>query len=115
MGLRDGRPPRRECRRDSLDIGLPGLDGHEVASRIRESHPHPVCLVAITGYGQEGDRERTRAAGFAAHLVKPVDFAALQRVLAGLPIHRSDRQGLRPAGERSLGASDRRAKQCPGW
>jgi CheY-like chemotaxis protein len=66
-----------------LDIGLPGLDGLQVAERIRADPAHRnVQLVAITGYGKEADRARTREAGFATHLVKPVDFADLQRALA---------------------------------
>jgi signal transduction histidine kinase len=69
-----------------LDIGLPGLDGYEVAKRLRSlDGASPACLVAITGYGQEADRQRARAAGFAEHLVKPIEFAALQRILAALP------------------------------
>jgi signal transduction histidine kinase len=65
-----------------LDIGLPGLDGYEVARRIRaDPQWSAVQLVAMTGYGQEGDRERSRAAGFAAHLVKPVEYPALQSVI----------------------------------
>ncbi|HET7810925.1 MAG TPA: ATP-binding protein [Steroidobacteraceae bacterium] len=65
-----------------LDIGLPGLDGFEIARRIR-SRPggRDIRLVAITGYGQEADRVRTREAGFTDHLVKPVDFGSLERVL----------------------------------
>ena len=66
-----------------LDIGLPIIDGFEVARRIRAlPHGHHVRLVAITGYGQEADRARTREAGFAHHLVKPVDFADLERLLS---------------------------------
>jgi CheY-like chemotaxis protein len=65
-----------------LDIGLPGLDGYEVARRIRaDTQWSGVQLVAMTGYGQEGDRDRSRAAGFAAHLVKPVEYPALRRVI----------------------------------
>jgi signal transduction histidine kinase len=56
-----------------IDIGLPGLDGYEVARRIRESLGGDVMLVALTGYGQASDRQRTHDAGFDAHLVKPVD------------------------------------------
>ena len=65
-----------------LDIGLPDMDGYEVARRIR-SQPQlaPVRLVALTGYGQSEDRQRVRASGFDDHLVKPVDYAALQRAL----------------------------------
>lgn len=65
-----------------LDIGLPEVDGFELARRLRAqtTGPRP-CLVAVTGYGQEQDRERTRQAGFDHHLVKPVDTAVLVRLL----------------------------------
>jgi CheY-like chemotaxis protein len=66
-----------------LDIGLPGMDGYEVARRIRaEPALRETLLVALTGYGQEEDRRRSREAGFNAHLVKPVDLDALYTVLA---------------------------------
>ena len=66
-----------------LDIGLPGLDGYEVARRIRaDARRAGIRLVAVTGYGRDADRERSRDAGFDAHLVKPVEFATLQRVIA---------------------------------
>ena len=66
-----------------LDIGLPRLNGYEAARRIREQQPHkPPTLVALTGWGQEEDRRRTKEAGFDAHLLKPVDFAALTTLLA---------------------------------
>ena len=66
-----------------LDIGLPEMDGYEVARRLRQ-HPElkDVRLVAMTGYGQEEDRHRSRAAGFDAHLVKPVAPRKLQEVLS---------------------------------
>lgn len=68
-----------------LDIGLPVMDGFEVAERlIAMSGNEAPRLVAITGYGQEADRARSKAAGFAAHLVKPVDFDALEQLLATL-------------------------------
>jgi CheY-like chemotaxis protein len=68
-----------------LDIGLPGMDGYEVARCIRtELGEGPPSLVAITGWGREEDRERTRSAGFAAHLVKPVGFEELRQVISGL-------------------------------
>ena len=65
-----------------LDIGMPGLDGLEACSRIR-SLPggHSLFLVALTGWGQEEDRRKTRAAGFDAHLVKPVAPEALLNVI----------------------------------
>jgi two-component system, chemotaxis family, CheB/CheR fusion protein len=66
-----------------LDIGLPRLNGYEAARRIREQQRHKApTLVALTGWGQEEDRRRTKEAGFDAHLVKPVDFAALTKLLA---------------------------------
>jgi signal transduction histidine kinase len=68
-----------------LDIGLPGIDGYEVARRIRTTLANDAPrLVAITGYGRDDDRERTHNAGFVAHLVKPVNFETLRRVLAEL-------------------------------
>ena len=66
-----------------IDIGLPGgMDGYELARRIR-SHPmgRDVRLVALTGYGFPEDRQQSRLAGFARHLVKPVDPEALHREL----------------------------------
>ncbi|HKH48882.1 MAG TPA: ATP-binding protein, partial [Thermoanaerobaculia bacterium] len=66
-----------------LDIGLPGMDGYEVAQRLRKLDGlRKVLLIAITGYGQENDRRRSREAGFDQHLVKPVDPTRLQEVLA---------------------------------
>ena len=68
-----------------LDIGLPVMDGFEVARRLRGSPEHrEIRLIAITGYGQEADRERSRDAGFDAHLVKPVDLEQLGALIAGL-------------------------------
>ena len=65
-----------------LDIGLPGMDGYEVARRIRANEAmSKTILVAMTGYGQAEDRQSARDAGFALHLVKPVEPAALQRAL----------------------------------
>jgi PAS domain S-box-containing protein len=68
-----------------LDIGLPGMDGYEVAKRMRqEPILQNVVLVAITGYGLESDRRRSQEAGFDHHLVKPVDFQALLELLAAI-------------------------------
>jgi CheY-like chemotaxis protein len=65
-----------------IDIGLPGLDGYEVARRLRATaEGKTMRLVALTGYDQPRDRERTHEAGFDAHLVKPVDPDALCRLL----------------------------------
>ncbi len=69
-----------------LDLGLPSLNGYEVARRIRATdRGRGVTLVALTGWGQDEDRRRTVDAGFNHHLVKPVDFDALKALLAGLP------------------------------
>lgn len=66
-----------------LDIGLPGLNGFEVARRIRQQKVlTDVVLVAMTGYGQSGDRARSKEAGFDHHLVKPGDFAKVLEILA---------------------------------
>jgi two-component system CheB/CheR fusion protein len=68
-----------------LDLGLPGMSGYEVAAKMRlDPALAKVVLVALTGYGQESDRQRTRDAGFDHHLVKPADFAALKKILAGV-------------------------------
>ncbi len=67
-----------------LDISLPGLDGYEVARRIRRRPGGAgVRLVAVTGFGQASDRRRSREAGFDAHLVKPVEFAMVRALVAG--------------------------------
>jgi PAS domain S-box-containing protein len=75
-----------------LDIGMPGMDGYEVARALRHLDPHRrTTIIALTGWGQDQDRERTRAAGFDHHLVKPVDVDALQDVLAGISSRPTDR------------------------
>lgn len=62
---------------------MPGLNGYEAASRIREQQRHEdLMLVAVTGWGQDEDRRRSEEAGFDAHLIKPVDIAALTKLLA---------------------------------
>ena len=66
-----------------LDIGLPVMDGYELAARLRElPELNGVKLIALTGYGQESDRRKSREAGFDHHLVKPVDLLILESVLA---------------------------------
>lgn len=68
-----------------LDIGMPGMDGYEVARRIRKTPGiENVLLAALTGWGQEEDRRRTAAAGFDHHLVKPLQSEALEGLLADL-------------------------------
>jgi signal transduction histidine kinase/response regulator RpfG family c-di-GMP phosphodiesterase len=68
-----------------MDIGLPGMDGYEVARLLRQRWDrNKMVLVAITGYGQEEDRRRAREAGFDLHMVKPVDPDQLQEVLASI-------------------------------
>ena len=68
-----------------LDIGLPGMDGYEVAKHLRQTPElKEMRLIAITGYGQESDRQRSRAAGFDEHVVKPVDWRQLEELLASL-------------------------------
>ena len=65
-----------------LDIGLPKMDGHEVAAQIRrEPWGRPVRLIAVTGWSDETDRAKSRAAGFDHHLVKPLDTAHLAQLL----------------------------------
>src|SRR5262249_20611583 len=64
-------------------IGLPGMDGYEVAQRLRaETPPDKLRLIAITGYGQDSDRRRALEAGFDLHLVKPVDLDTVLHELA---------------------------------
>src|SRR5262245_16034977 len=73
------------CRPDAvlLDIGMPGLDGYEVARMIRATPwGRTMVLVALTGRGLDEDVERAHAAGFDRHLLKPVDIGPLQRALA---------------------------------
>ena len=65
-----------------LDLGLPVMDGFELAAHLRELHGlADIRLIAVTGYGQESDRRRTRDAGFEGHLVKPVDIDAIEATL----------------------------------
>jgi CheY-like chemotaxis protein len=64
-----------------VDLGLPDLDGHEVARRIRAAlDKSSILLVAVTGYGMAEDFARTREAGFDVHLVKPVDASELEKL-----------------------------------
>jgi CheY-like chemotaxis protein len=66
-----------------LDLGLPRLNGYDVAQRIRmQPWGSSMLLIAMTGWGQDADRRRAREVGFDHHLVKPVDLDALERLLA---------------------------------
>ena len=66
-----------------LDIGLPGLNGYDVAKQLRQmNHQRPQCLIAMTGYGSDEDRQRTEEAGFDHHIVKPIEPAELNKLLA---------------------------------
>jgi two-component system CheB/CheR fusion protein len=68
-----------------LDIGMPDMNGYEVALRLRQRpQTKDVRLIAMTGYGQDSDRERSKEAGFDRHLVKPVDPQKLQELLTTL-------------------------------
>ena len=68
-----------------LDLGMPGMNGYQVAEAIRNNRrfDQPL-LAALTGWGGQQDREQTRAAGFDLHLTKPVDLAAIEKVLASV-------------------------------
>jgi CheY-like chemotaxis protein len=68
-----------------LDIGLPVMDGYELARLLRDSPdlPREARIIAVTGYGQDADRQRSLDAGFNAHLVKPVNLEALARTIDG--------------------------------
>jgi CheY-like chemotaxis protein len=68
-----------------LDLGMPGMDGLETARRIREGgRGQYLALVAVTGWGEDKDRKRTEAAGFAAHLTKPVNLDQLEALITRL-------------------------------
>jgi two-component system CheB/CheR fusion protein len=68
-----------------LDIGMPKLNGYEVARRLRkraDATGEPLRLIAVTGWGQDHDRQQAKDAGFDQHLTKPIDFRAIQTVLS---------------------------------
>ncbi len=68
-----------------LDIGLPGMDGYELARRLRANpSTRDTRLIALSGYGQTSDKEQSKRAGFDAHLVKPIAFNDLQQVIEQL-------------------------------
>jgi CheY-like chemotaxis protein len=69
-----------------LDIGMPVMDGYEAARRIRsEAWGKPMMLVALSGWGQSSDVQRSRDSGFDTHLVKPASFDALAQLLSRVP------------------------------
>jgi PAS domain S-box-containing protein len=80
-----------------VDIGLPTLDGYAVAQRIRAALGDSVLLVAVTGHGREDDRRRAATAGFDVHLVKPVDYEHVIRLLEDRAPRRRDAVGGTPA------------------
>jgi CheY-like chemotaxis protein len=70
-----------------LDIGMPSIDGHETARRIRQQPwGKDMVLVALTGWGQAEDRRKSREAGFNHHLVKPADPTLVAELLSKLPL-----------------------------
>jgi len=73
-----------------IDIGMPEMDGYELAARIRKHAGAQPYLLALTGYGQATDRDRGAAAGFDRHLVKPVDLAHLLRVIADVHVRAAE-------------------------
>ena len=78
-----------------LDIGMPRLNGYDTARRIREQpFGRDMVLIALTGWGQPEDKQRSQLAGFDHHLVKPVDPSALDRLLAAPAEPRAGRPGL---------------------
>ncbi len=91
-----------------LDIGMPDMDGYEVARRMREHAPSDrAMLIALTGWGQERDRERVREAGFDHHLLKPLDFGALRTLLAESQRAQSSRPSRADNAARAHAASKR--------
>ena len=81
-----------------LDIGLPGLNGYEVAKQIRNQlSPKNVVLVALTGYGQESDRQASMEAGFNHHLIKPAKLEQVRKILAGVAEQHSANMRRKPS------------------
>ena len=75
-----------------LDIGMPGMDGHDVAREIRQTPwGGTTTIIAVSGWGEEADKRRSREAGFDQHVVKPLDFEGVQRLLSGVSAPRQPR------------------------
>ena len=73
-----------------VDIGLPGIDGYEVATRVRDSIGRAVVLVAVSGFGQPEDKRKAIDAGFDEHITKPADVTDIENLLSRLPPRRED-------------------------
>lgn len=71
-----------------LDIGMPGVNGYEACRQIREKYGHRITLIAVSGWGQDADKQLALSAGFDAHLTKPADPETLERTIAQLSRHR---------------------------
>jgi CheY-like chemotaxis protein len=79
-----------------MDIGLPKLNGFEAATRMRQQPGgRRMVLIALTGWGQEEDRRRSKEAGFDHHLTKPVDLSILQELLAGSKMSKPERRSTK--------------------
>jgi CheY-like chemotaxis protein len=86
-----------------LDLGLPDMSGFDVCKKLRASpQVEHATIVAISGWGQEGDRRKSAAAGFDAHLVKPIEVEALLKVLMDSQADRSSRSSQTPSGQSKL-------------
>jgi len=81
-----------------LDVGLPGINGYKVAQQIKERRGADVVLIAVTGWGQEEDRRRSKEAGFDYHLTKPIEFDHLTKLLKELKPYGPPRDERRNAG-----------------
>ncbi|TMH15526.1 MAG: response regulator, partial [Betaproteobacteria bacterium] len=83
-----------------LDIGLPKVNGYELARQLRQSgNPRHIVLVAFTGYGQDDDRRRVREAGFDHHLLKPLEPEALAKIIDAVPAHVTSASAARGDGD----------------
>ena len=67
-----------------LDIGLPGMNGYQLATKLRAEGFQAAKIIAVSGYGQDEDRRKSQEAGFDAHLVKPIDMLNLQKIFGTL-------------------------------